>query len=518
MARNNPGNQRGGGALNSEPKPKGFQLGTDEARLKQQQEIFQKRIDKGAGANSKAAKNLQAVNSALGALNTDPGTSQPGTTPGGNNPDIYQGWNDVSGASNDFLKQAIGQMQGQGAFNPGDFTASRQKASDVAMNEFNRQNQGRFAQEDQEFQQRMADQGIDENSEKYRYMKGQFDLNRNNQVQGAQNNAFQAGQSEQSQAYGQAASTYNMPLGQINAMAPFYGYQAQANMQQGAQNWQSGQNEMDREFQKAGQLTGFEQQKEMARLQQKYAIQLQNNAPRGGGGGGGGGMPAPCAGQMLNGICCKGEWICDGTGSNMGCWCKTSDLDEKFDEAGNYIGPLHIEQVFATAGTTDQVLTVQSDKTIAAAAIVGVNVTKKTSDQSVTSSTTLVADSQLVVAVAANEIVSMIFNIRLTSSNIGGIRYRMTGPASPTSIQRFIRRWPAGAVAEDVTEMATAYDAADRAFATSAPAETRTYITEEISLTNGVNAGNVQFEFAQNVSDGTATISKDGSYVEVIRF
>lgn len=267
--------------------PKGFKLGADAAALQKQQQIFQKRVD--AGKTGKAVKNLAAVNQALGALNTDPGQGAAQPQPTGN-PDIYKGFDAVSGQSNDYLSGIFKQMQEQGQFNPGDYSAQRQAASDSVMNEFNRQNQGRFAQEDNEFAQQMADQGIDENSEKYRYMKGQYDLSRGNQIQGAQNNAFQAGQSEQAQAYGQAANTHNMPLNQLNALSPFYGAQNQAYMQQGAQNWQGGQNAMDREFAQAMNLTGFEQQKEMARLQQKYAIQLQNNAPRGGGGGGGGGL------------------------------------------------------------------------------------------------------------------------------------------------------------------------------------------------------------------------------------
>jgi hypothetical protein len=155
------------------------------------------------------------------------------------------------------------------------------------MNEFNRQNQGRFAQEDQQFAQQMADQGVDENSEKYRYMKGQFDLNRGNQIQGAQNNAFQLGQGEQAQAYGQAANTYQMPLQQLQAVSPYYGYQNQNQMQQGMQGWQGAQNDLDRTQQSNLQQQGFQGQGQLASQQFQYNKWLQAHQKGGGGGGGG---------------------------------------------------------------------------------------------------------------------------------------------------------------------------------------------------------------------------------------
>lgn len=279
-------------ALKKDPKNKkdnkGFQVGTDAQTLAQQQAVFQKRVD--AGKTGKAVKNLAAVNKAIGALGTDPGQNpQPAPTQAPT-PQNTQGFTEATDNANSYLNNVFGQLQNQGQFNPGDYTQMRQQASDVAMNEFNRQNSARFAQEDANFEQQMAEQGIDPNSEKYRYLKGQNDLSRQNAIQGAQNNAFQMGQSEQAQAYGQAANTYNMPLNQLNAMSPYYGYQNQANLQQGQQNWAAGQNQLDRDFTAGQTQGGYDFQREMAKLQQKYALQLQNNAPRGGGGGGGGGL------------------------------------------------------------------------------------------------------------------------------------------------------------------------------------------------------------------------------------
>lgn len=267
------------GALNTQPK--GFQLGQDEATLRKQQEIFQKRVD--AGKTGKAVQNLAAVNQALGALNREPQPPQkpPITTP---TLEQQQGFNEVSVGANDYLQQVLSTLQGQGQFNPGDYAAQRQAASDSVMNEFNRLNQGRFAHEDEMFRRQMAEQGIDENSEKYRYLQGQRDLARGSQIQGAQNAAFAAGQGEQAQAYNQAFNTYQAPLAQLNATIPFYGYQNQNFLQQGQQNWASGENSLDRSHQLGMQQGGFDFQREMAKLQQKYALQQIAATPRGGGG------------------------------------------------------------------------------------------------------------------------------------------------------------------------------------------------------------------------------------------
>jgi hypothetical protein len=277
-----------GGALTVAPKSKGFQVGTDQGTLDAQAAKYQQILDKkGANKAPKAQKRLEQINNARSALTVSPGQN-PAAPTANPTPDYMQGFDDNTSRANDFMGDIFGQLKSQGQFNPGDYMQARQQASDVAMSEFNRQNQGRYAQDDAAFEQRMAEQGHDTNSERYKFEKSQRDLQRGNEIQGAQNNAFQLGQGEQAQAYGQAANTFNMPLNQLNAAQPFYGYQSQANMQQGAQNWQSGENTLDRSHQLGMQTGGFDFQKELAGLQHKYNMKLQAAAPRGGGGGGGG--------------------------------------------------------------------------------------------------------------------------------------------------------------------------------------------------------------------------------------
>jgi hypothetical protein len=282
---------RTGGALTVNPsnknqKQRGFQLGADQASLQAQQQRYQGIIDKKGGNAPKAQQRLKKINNAMGALNTNPSvnTQQPAPEP----TQQQQGFDNVTNNSNQYLNNVFGQLQNQGQFNPGNYQDMRQKASDTAMNEFNRQNQPRFQQEDADFEQQMAAQGIDSTTEKYKRLKGDMMQNRNSAIQGAQNNAFQMGQGEQSQAYNQQYNTWQAPLQAMQASQPFYGYQNQQQMQQGAQQWQTGENQADRNLQTGMQQGGFDFQKELAGLQHKYNMQLQASAPRGGGGGGGG--------------------------------------------------------------------------------------------------------------------------------------------------------------------------------------------------------------------------------------
>lgn len=261
---------RTGGALAVDPKKqRGFQVGTDQTKLTAQQQRLQSIIDKKGGNAPKAIKRLEKVNQAMGALNTDP--------TGGQQQEQQSAFNQITDQSNNYLKGIFSQLENQGQFQPGNYQDMRQKASDTAMSEFNRQNQPRFQQEDADFEQRMAAEGIDPTSEKYRRLKGDMTQNRNNAIQGAQNNAFQMGQGEQSQAYNQQFNTWQAPLQAMQAAQPFYGYQNQAN-----------QSQLDRNQQNTMQQSGFDFQKELAGLQHKYNMQLQASAPRGGGGGGGG--------------------------------------------------------------------------------------------------------------------------------------------------------------------------------------------------------------------------------------
>jgi len=246
-------------ALNRKFKP-----AEDRESLLQQQERFQGIIDKKGAANApRARRRLRKVNRALGALGNAPEESS-----------LFD-YGQIGEQANQYLGGLFGQLQQQGPFAPGDYMESRQKAADVAMSEFDRLNRDRFAREDAQFEQRMAEQGIPLGSEKYQQLQQQRMQDRSSAIQGARSQAFQLGQGEQAQAFGQAATQYRMPMEQLSAVTPYYGYQTQQQLQQGQQGFQR---EMSQEQ--------FEQQKKLAELQNQYRLQQIAATPRGGGGGG----------------------------------------------------------------------------------------------------------------------------------------------------------------------------------------------------------------------------------------
>lgn len=261
------------GALATDPQRKGgkaFALGTDQATLQRQLADQQKKLgnsnDKGRQAR------IASIQKALGQFGTDP---QPVTTqPVSAQPSEMEQTNQMS---NDALQGLFGRIQGQGEFNPGSFSDMRLRAEQSVMDSFNRNMQPQFQQEEQQFRQQMAEQGIPETSELYQRQFNNLKNTQNNARLNAQNQAFTTGQSEQALGYQQAADRFNMPYAQLGALQPFYADQNQTLRQQA-------QNAFDMDLQRDNnQFIGRENQ-----LNRKNDRWLLKNRPTGGGGGGGG--------------------------------------------------------------------------------------------------------------------------------------------------------------------------------------------------------------------------------------
>jgi hypothetical protein len=248
------------GALGKDPR---FALAGDRAGLLAQQQQLEAAIAAKGGKAPKRQARLDQVTQAIGALGTDPGSDM-------------SGFATATVGANTAINGLLGQINGQGTFNPGSFQQSRQAATDSIMSEFNRLNAPRFAQEDQDFRQRLAEEGIDPLSEKGRNMTAEFNNSRQGAIQGAQNSAMQFGQQEQQQAYNQAYNTYGMPTTLLQALNPYYASQAQ-----------SGENVLDRNMQLQLSQLGIQGQRDLAKDQFGFNRILQREAPRGGGGGGG---------------------------------------------------------------------------------------------------------------------------------------------------------------------------------------------------------------------------------------
>jgi len=226
----------------------------------------------GPNAPGKYAKRLGKVQSALAGMPPDVST-QPV-----DNPQVSIG--DINQGSLDLINQGFEQASNVWKNNPmdQDYTAMRQQATDTAMNEFDRLNASAYKQQDEQFQQEMAQRGIAPGSEAYESAYNRrINDPRANARQGAMNNAFQMGQGEQQQMFNQAGFKAQLPFQQLSYMSPFYQAQMQGQLQQGQQQFLGGQNELDRQNALA-----------LQKMQGKQQLDAIRATPRGGGGGYGG--------------------------------------------------------------------------------------------------------------------------------------------------------------------------------------------------------------------------------------
>jgi hypothetical protein len=162
-------------------------------------------------------------------------------------------------------------------------------------------------------------------------------------------------------------------------------------------------------------------------------------------------------------------------------------------------------------GSTGQVLTVTSGapawETLPAGATV--KTVRKSADQSVTSSTTLVNDTHLKFAVAANE--TYIFQLWLFTYAADGtpdIKVTCAGPAGSTVLWSSSQVIFNAAAATTLTSVNTSGVSADL-FVDANNRAIQLYGT----IANGATAGDLQFQWAQNTSSANSTTVKAGSSI-----
>jgi len=185
------------------------------------------------------------------------------------------------------------------------------------------------------------------------------------------------------------------------------------------------------------------------------------------------------------------------------------------DAKGDLIGATAADTPARLAvGTNGQVLTADSTaatglawKTVTSGATV--KSVRKSADQTVTSSTTLVNDNQLKFAVEANE--TYIFQAWLYTYAADGtpdIKVTFTGPSGSTVL------WSSSQVifnaggATTLTVVSPGATAADL-FVDANLRAIQLYGT----ISNGATAGDLQFQFAQNTSSANGTSVKAGSSI-----
>jgi hypothetical protein len=229
---NNPASA--GGAMSQDPN---FKLGSNTAALEAQLARNEAELKRKGGKNSVLQNRINQI---TGALNTARGNPiNPNETP--------TNIEDTLGYGSDAINEQLRYIGQQGEFNPGDFGQAVNQSRDAVMNEFNRVNEPKFQQEEQNFRNLMASRGVPEGSEAYN--RGMQDLKETqNQARiSAGNQAYQTGMQAQAQGYGQAQQTYQMPYQNMAAFNPYfnvYGQQLQGKQQA---DLQVGQNKFTQE-------------------------------------------------------------------------------------------------------------------------------------------------------------------------------------------------------------------------------------------------------------------------------
>jgi len=132
-------------------------------------------------------------------------------------------------------------------------------------------------------------------------------------------------------------------------------------------------------------------------------------------------------------------------------------------------------------------------------------------DTTRTATTTLVADPDLQIPLAANSLTNIKGEIRYTTTDAGDFKYRHTGPAAPTRVRVDRRAIAPGATADSGIAIDTAFSAGDVVIDGGTGSGV---IKIDAFVQNGANAGSFGISWAQNTSDAGNTIVEAGSYLE----
>lgn len=166
------------------------------------------------------------------------------------------------------MQQQLDYLTSQGQFQPGDFGSQMQAAYGNVMQNFERTMAPQFARQEADFHQMAAERGLDPNSEAYRSLRQQMGQEQESMRAAAMSQAQTAAQAVQQQAFGQAATQYQMPATMLGAYAPFYGEIGEQQRFGQGLTW---------EQQKLAQQ--HQQQMEQLRLQGKLQAQMPRGDP-----------------------------------------------------------------------------------------------------------------------------------------------------------------------------------------------------------------------------------------------
>jgi len=137
----------------------------------------------------------------------------------------------------------------------------------------------------------------------------------------------------------------------------------------------------------------------------------------------------------------------------------------------------------------------------------------KTAIETRNNTTTLTADSTLVLAMAANTSYAIRVDAFMDTAATPDFKFRINGPAAPTRVRAFTLSYTGVSPAVGAARTESAYSATDNTMLATT-AQNGGHIHIDLVIQNGANAGNFEFQWAQNTSDAGSTSVLPGSYLE----
>lgn len=316
-------------------KPNTDYAGVDPTRLKQRVDYLtaqKKRGMLGSSAGSRGMtvdQELAALTKTLGGAGVAQGPAVAGPTPTSPVGPTESGLDDTvhdaagtSAASADALMKAMqgvlsSPMDASGIKQVGDYASfgdAGKLVQDQLYGTWSKQNEPVFDRQGASFRQRMADEGIPENSEKYRILQSQMMKDQQDARDRQSAVGLQLGSQRQDQLYQGAVSDHNreleelmtsrtQPIAEAASLLGLSDSVLGRDAQSSAQSSEFAQRlkELGITGQQATDLQKMSQEfaKMMEGIRTKNQIKINAAAPRGGGGGGGGGGDTTTIGDIL---------------------------------------------------------------------------------------------------------------------------------------------------------------------------------------------------------------------------
>jgi hypothetical protein len=133
-------------------------------------------------------------------------------------------------------------------------------------------------------------------------------------------------------------------------------------------------------------------------------------------------------------------------------------------------------------------------------------INRKTADQSVTSSTTLVDATTMTLPVGASEVWQFEFDVIYSAGNTGDIKFAFTFPAAGRIDATVVWVDDGGSTVLPRNWSGTTTPTSSVNLSGFGGAGTRPFLPIQGIFTNSVTAGNLQLQFAQVVSDATSAV------------